>query len=97
MSNLLYDSLFGCHTGDDKPFLNFADGNEISYDEFLRMAGRFANTIKAAGLKAGDRLAVQVEKLGRTKPEVPQVIYANIRAACTQWALPRSATLKLLV
>ena len=26
------------------------------------MASRFANTMKAAGLKAGDRLAVQVEK-----------------------------------
>ena len=62
MSNLLYDSLFGCHIGDDKPFLIFADGRTISYDAFLRMASRFANTIKAAGLTAGDRLAVQVEK-----------------------------------
>ena len=62
MSNLLYDSLFGCHTGDYKPFLTFADGSEISYDGFLRMTSRSANTIKAVGLKAGDRLAVQVEK-----------------------------------
>ncbi len=62
MSNLLYDSLFGCHISDDKPFLIFADGRTISYDTFLRMASRFANTIKAAGLTAGDRLAVQVEK-----------------------------------
>ena len=62
MSNLLYDSLFGCHAGDDKPFLIFADGSQISYGTFLRMASRFANTMKAAGLTAGDRLAVQVEK-----------------------------------
>ena len=62
MSNLLYDSLFGCHAGDDKPFLIFADGSQISYDTFLRMASRFANTMKAAGLTTGDRLAVQVEK-----------------------------------
>ena len=62
MSNLLYDSLFGCHAGADKPFLIFADGSQISYDTFLRMASRFANTMKAAGLTAGDRLAVQVEK-----------------------------------
>ena len=62
MSNLLYDSLFGCHAGDDKPFLIFADGSQISYDAFLRMASRFANTLKLAGLSAGDRLAVQVEK-----------------------------------
>ena len=62
MSNLLYDSLLGCHAGVGKPFLTFANGSQISYDAFLRMASRFANTIAAAGLKAGDRLAVQVEK-----------------------------------
>ena len=62
MSNLLYDSLLGCHAGVGKPFLTFANGGQISYDAFLRMASRFANVIKAAGLAAGDRLAVQVEK-----------------------------------
>ena len=34
MSNLLYDSLFGCHAGDDKPWLTFDDGSEISDDGF---------------------------------------------------------------
>ena len=62
MSNLLYDSLFSSHIGVDKPFLIFSDGSKISYDAFLRMASRFANTIKGAGLTAGDRLAIQVEK-----------------------------------
>ena len=56
MSNLLYDLLFGCHAGDDKPFLTFADGGQISYGGFLRMASWFANTIKAAGLAAGTGL-----------------------------------------
>ena len=62
MSNLLYDDLFGFHVENDKPFLTYYDGSQISYDAFLRMASRFANVIKAAGLAAGDRLAVQVEK-----------------------------------
>jgi malonyl-CoA/methylmalonyl-CoA synthetase len=62
MSNLLYDNLFGFHVENDKPFLIYFDGSQISYDAFLRMASRFANVIKAAGLAAGDRLAVQVEK-----------------------------------
>ena len=62
MSNLLYDSLFGFHAGNHAPFLTYDDGSQISYDVFLRMASRFANTIKSAGLTAGDRLAVQVAK-----------------------------------
>ena len=62
MSNLLYDSLFGCHADDAKPFLIFADGRSLSYGAFLRIASRFANTINAIGLTVGDRLAMQVEK-----------------------------------
>ena len=43
MSNLLYDRLFGCHQGEQKPFLIFADGSQQSYDSFLRQTARFAN------------------------------------------------------
>ena len=45
MSNLLYDDLFGFHVENDKPFLTYYDGSQISYDAFLRMASRFANVI----------------------------------------------------
>ncbi|NDG37531.1 MAG: malonyl-CoA synthase, partial [Alphaproteobacteria bacterium] len=62
MSNLLYDRLFGCHQGEEKPFLIFADGAQQSYDSFLRQTARFANVIQAIGLEVGDRLAAQVEK-----------------------------------
>ena len=62
MSNLLYDALFGFHFGNKTPFLTYHDGSQISYDAFLRMTSRFANIMKAVGLEAGDRLAVQVEK-----------------------------------
>ena len=46
MSNLLYDSLFGCHAGDNKPFLTFADGGQISYDAFFKQST--CNVIQAA-------------------------------------------------
>ena len=62
MSNLLYDRLFGCHAGETKPFLIFADGSDQSYDGFLRQTARFANVITDLGLVVGDRLAAQVEK-----------------------------------
>jgi malonyl-CoA/methylmalonyl-CoA synthetase len=62
MSNLLYDRLFGCHQGEQKPFLIFADGSQQSYDSFLRQTARFANVIQSIGLDVGDRLAAQIEK-----------------------------------
>jgi malonyl-CoA/methylmalonyl-CoA synthetase len=62
LSNLLYDRLFGCHQGEQKPFLIFADGSQQSYDSFLRQTARFANVIQVIGLVVGDRLAAQIEK-----------------------------------
>ena len=62
MSNLLFDRLFGCHHGQTKPFLIFADKTTQSYDAFLQQTARFANVIASLGLVAGDRLAAQVEK-----------------------------------
>ena len=62
MSNFLFDRLFGCHEGETKAFLLFADGSQRSYDSFLRQSARFANVIEQLGLVVGDRLAAQIEK-----------------------------------
>ena len=62
MSNFLFDRLFGCHKGETKAFLIFADGSQQSYDSFLRQAARFANAIEKLGLVVGDKLAAQIEK-----------------------------------
>ncbi len=62
MSNFLFDRLFGCHAGETKAFLVFADGSQQSYDSFLRQAAKFANVINQLGLIVGDRLAAQIEK-----------------------------------
>ncbi len=62
MSNFLFDRLFGCHKGETKAFLIFADETQQSYEGFLRQTARFANVIKQLGLVVGDRLAAQIEK-----------------------------------
>ena len=62
MSNFLFDRLFGCHEGETKAFLIFADGSQQSYDSFLRQAARYANAIEQLGIVVGDRLAAQIEK-----------------------------------
>ena len=45
-----------------RPFLRTPDGRRFSYDDMLARSGQFANCLHAAGLRPGDRLAVQVEK-----------------------------------
>jgi len=62
MPNPLYDALFAPLAGRDTPFLILPDGREISGDGFVQMCARVAGALAAAGLKPGDRMAVQVEK-----------------------------------
>jgi malonyl-CoA/methylmalonyl-CoA synthetase len=76
VSNPLYDTLFGRHAGSNAPFLILPGGTAISYDAFLRMAARFAHAITNAGLRPGDRLAVQVSK----SPEAMAVYAACAKA-----------------
>jgi len=78
MINPLYDTLFGCHTGKSTPFIILPNGQAITHDEFLRMAASYANALTELGLKAGDRVAVQITK----SPEAIAVY-----AACTQAGL----------
>ncbi len=78
MPNPLYDTLFGCHTGKLTLFIHLPDGQTITHDDFLRMTARYANSFTKLGLKAGDRVAVQIEKS-------PEAI--AIYAACAQAGL----------
>ncbi|PRX33935.1 malonyl-CoA/methylmalonyl-CoA synthetase [Meinhardsimonia xiamenensis] len=76
MANPLYDTLFAPHEGKTKPFLLLPDGGEVSYTAYLDTAARLANTLRDAGLKPGDRVAVQVEK----SPEALALYAAAVRS-----------------
>ena len=82
MANPLYDSLLAGHADSDRPFLFLKDGTSITYRAFVAMSGRYANAIRAAGLTAGDRLAIQVRK----SPEALAVFAACLRSGVV--ALP---------
>ena len=75
MTNPLYDALFAPHLGKQTPFIHVPDGQTLTHDAFLRMASKIAGALTEAGLVAGDRLALQVEK----SPEALAVY-----AACVQ-------------
>jgi len=62
MANPLYDTLFGRHAGKATPFLHLPDGVTLTHAGFLSRAARFANVLSDLGLRAGDRLAVQIDK-----------------------------------
>ena len=78
MTNPLYDTLFGQHDQSDTIFLHLLDGNKLTYGDFLELAAQYAGYLTQAGLNAGDRVAVQIEK----SPEALAVY-----AACAQAGL----------
>ncbi|MGB3148946.1 MAG: malonyl-CoA synthase [Paracoccaceae bacterium] len=76
MTNHLYDALFAPHRGSERDFLLLPDGQRLSYGAFVAQAARYANALRAAGLKPGDRLALQLEK----SPAMLAVIAGAIQA-----------------
>jgi malonyl-CoA/methylmalonyl-CoA synthetase len=61
MANYLYDGVFGSFASDPKTFLRTPSG-QISFAEFTTLTNRLANCLTGAGVKPGDRVAVQAEK-----------------------------------
>ncbi|SNT16250.1 malonate--CoA ligase [Tropicimonas sediminicola] len=76
MPNPLHDALLAPHVDRDTPFLILGDGTVLTHGRFLATAARYAHALDAAGLKPGDRLAVQVDK----SPEALAVYAACIMA-----------------
>ena len=62
MTNPLYEALFQPLTGRSDPFLLLPDGAAITGGDFHDMCARAAAALAAAGLRPGDRLAVQLGK-----------------------------------
>jgi malonyl-CoA/methylmalonyl-CoA synthetase len=62
MSNLLWDALFAPLETRDRDLMILPDGRHITGREFFAMVARQAHALRAAGLGAGDRIAVQVAK-----------------------------------
>jgi len=62
MPNPLYDALFRPHESSGKLFLVLKDGREMSYSGFLGVVARIAHALVDAGVKPGDRVALQAKK-----------------------------------
>lgn len=73
----------------DKTFIRNADGRDFSYADFWTMSGRIAQALVNAGVRKGDRVAVQVEK----SPEVIALFLACARAGAVFLPLNTAYTL----
>ena len=76
MSNTLYDALFAPHLASDRSYLVKPDGAVLTYEDFLKMAARYAHSVKEAGVGLGDRIAVQIAK----SPEALALYAASVQA-----------------
>ncbi|MDP4032184.1 MAG: AMP-binding protein, partial [Pseudorhodobacter sp.] len=76
MPNPLFDTLFAPLAGQDRPLLHLADGRQITAAEFAALVGRLAAALQAAGVRPGDRVAVQVAK----SPEALALYGATVAA-----------------
>jgi malonyl-CoA/methylmalonyl-CoA synthetase len=73
----------------DAPFIETPAGRRWTYGEMLAMSGRLATALEALDVRAGDRVAVQVEK----SPEALMLYLACIRAGAVYLPLNTAYTL----
>ncbi len=75
MTNHLHDAMFAPRSGSPSPFLLLPDGETLTHEGFAQLAARQAAVLVAAGLRKGDRVALQAAKT----PEALAVYAACIR------------------
>ncbi|MGL4324693.1 MAG: malonate--CoA ligase [Beijerinckiaceae bacterium] len=61
-SNHLFDAIFASGFDRGRVFLYLPSGETLTYGALYDASGQMANALRAAGVTAGDRVAVQVEK-----------------------------------
>lgn len=66
MTNTLYDALIAAHAQNDATFLVLDDGTTWTYAGFVARVAQLAHVLTDAGVRPGDRVAVQAPKLADT-------------------------------
>ena len=62
MPNHLFDQISAAMPGPTAPFAREPGARTVTYGDVVALSARFAHALAAAGVKPGDRVAVQVEK-----------------------------------
>lgn len=88
----LYSQLSRHWTEPQKAFLRLIDGSSITYQDVVDGSARIANVLVGAGVKPGDRVAVQTDK----SPEAILLYLACLRAGAIYLPLNTAYTLSEL-
>lgn len=92
MKNFLFESIRNSFSSLQAPFIQTAEEEIYSYEAMLGISGRFAHTLVSQGVKAGDRVCVQVEK----SPQAIFLYLACVRAGAVFVPLNTAYTLNEL-
>src|SRR5215211_1840265 len=76
MANILFDTILGAIAEPEKLCMEVPGAGSVTYAALLDETGRVANTLRAMGVKPGDRVAAQVEK----SPDVIALYLGALRA-----------------
>ncbi|PRD42624.1 malonyl-CoA synthase [Phyllobacterium phragmitis] len=87
--NHMFDAIRNAVPAPDAVFIETTNGRLWAYGDLLQWSGRLANILIAAGVKPGDRVAVQVEK----SPEALMLYLACLRAGAVYLPLNTAYTL----
>ena len=89
MGNHLFDAFRSRIPAAERLLMEADDGRSISYGDMLARSGQLAHALLQLGVKAGDRVAVQVEK----SPEAVLLYLACLRAGAVFLPLNTAYTL----
>jgi len=89
MTNHLFDAFRASMPAPGRLLMETDDGRSISYGEMLARSGQYAGALAEAGMRPGDRVAVQVEK----SPEALLLYLASVRAGAVFLPLNTAYTL----
>ncbi len=89
MSGNLFTRFRDAASAHDRTFIKTADGRIVTYGDLFTVSGRYANVLRSAGVRFGDRVAVQIEK----SPEAILLYLACLRVGAVYLPLNTAYTL----